>query len=75
MSLPDFPETVTRIGFGAIVGLVAGFIFVVGTASFYANSAGAFVIVVGLSVAACSFLGWRFGDRFFQSLHKWIRWF
>jgi hypothetical protein len=75
MSMPDRPETITRIGCGVMVGLLVGFAIVVGTASFYANSIGTFVLVVGLSVAVCAFLGWRFGDRFFHSLHKWIRWF
>ena len=75
MSLSDHPETITRIGCGAMVGLFVGFVIVVGTASFYADSTGTFVLVVGLSVAVCAFLGWLIGDRFFHTLHKWIRWF
>ena len=75
MSTPDIPEKVTRIGCGAVVGLVVGFALAVGTVSYYANSVVTFVVVVGLSVVACVILAWAFGDRFFQSLHKWLRWF
>jgi hypothetical protein len=74
-SLPDVPEKITRIGCGALVGLVVGFALAVGTLSYYANSVATFGVVVGLSVAACAILALAFGDRFFQFLHKWLRWF
>jgi hypothetical protein len=47
---------------------------VVGTISYWANSTSAVTWVIILSVAVCAVLGWRFGDRFFHSLHKWIGW-
>jgi hypothetical protein len=75
MSLPNRPETITRIVVGAMVGLFVGVAIVVGTASFYAKSTGTLVLVVGLSAVLCAFLGWLLGDRFFHTLHKWIQWF
>jgi hypothetical protein len=75
MSTPDMPEKAIRIGCGAVVGLVVGFALAVGTVSYYANSHASFMIVIGLSAIACGILAWAFGDRFFQFLSKWIRWF
>jgi uncharacterized membrane protein AbrB (regulator of aidB expression) len=75
MSTPDIPEKITRIGCGAVVGLVVGFALALGTVNHYANSVAPFVGVVGLTVVFCVILAWVFGDRFFQSLHKWLRWF
>lgn len=74
MEKPDNLEQVMRFGCGAVVGLAVGPMIVVGTASLYLNSAIAMGAVVVLSAVICGFLGWRFGDRFFHSLHKWIRW-
>lgn len=74
MPAPDLPEATTRIGCGVVVGLVAGLIVVVGTGTIFLNSGVAMAAVVVLSIAVCGFLGWRYGDRFFHSLHKWIRW-
>ena len=56
------------------MGLFVGFVIVVGTASYVANSVSALVGVVVLSVVVCAIVGWRLGDRFFHSLHKWIGW-
>ena len=75
MSTPDMPEKAIRIGCGAVVGLVVGFAIAVGTVSYHAHSVASFVIVVGLTIVACGILAWAFGDRFFQFLGKWIRWF
>jgi len=72
---PETQEAVVRIGCGALVGLLVGAAIVVGTMSLWANSVVAFAGVVGLSVVVCALLGWRFGDRFFHSVHKWIGWF
>jgi hypothetical protein len=72
---PESQEAFVRIGCGALVGLLVGAAIVVGTVSYWANSVAALVYGVGLSVVVCAFLGWRFGDRFFHSLHKWIGWF
>jgi hypothetical protein len=74
MSTPEAHETFVRIGCGALVGLFLGLAIVVGTVSYWANSISALVCVVALSVAVCALIGWRFGDRFFHSLHKWIGW-
>jgi len=68
---PETQEAVVRIGCGALMGLFVGAAIVVG----WASSAVAFAGVVGLSVVVCALLGWRFGDRFFHSVHKWIGWF
>jgi hypothetical protein len=57
------------------VGLLVGAAIVVGTASYWGNSSVALAGVVFVSVVVCAFLGWRFGDRFFNSMHKWIGWF
>jgi hypothetical protein len=75
MSTPESQETFVRIGCGALVGLLVGLVLVVGTVSYWANSSVAFAGVVGLSAVVCSFLGWRFGDRFIKSVRKWIGWF
>jgi hypothetical protein len=39
MLTPGIPEKITRIGCGAVVGLVVGFALAVGIVSYYANSA------------------------------------
>jgi hypothetical protein len=75
MSTPESQETFVRIGCGAGVGLLVGLGTIVGTVSYWADSTVALVCVVTLSVIVCGLLGWRFGDRFFHSLHKWIGWF
>jgi O-antigen/teichoic acid export membrane protein len=67
-------EAATRIGCGAVVGLVVGLVFVVSAAISFSKSGVALGAVVLLSIVVCGFLGWRYGDRFFHSLHKWIRW-
>jgi hypothetical protein len=74
MSLPNSQETFVRIGCGALVGLLVGLPIVVGTVGYWANSIAVILWVVALSVAVCALIGWRFGDRFFHSLHKWIGW-
>jgi len=74
MLTPESQETFVRIGCGAVVGLLLGLGIVVGTASYWANSISTLVWTVVLSVVVCAFLGWRLGDRFFYSLHKWIGW-
>ena len=56
------------------MGLVVGLILVISAGGIYLNSAVAMGGVVTLSVVVCAYLGWRYGDRFFHSLHKWIRW-
>jgi hypothetical protein len=74
MSTRDSPEAPIRIGCGALIGLMVGFILVGATLSFYASSL-AILVVVGLSTVACAVLAWRFGDRFYSSLIKFLRWF
>jgi hypothetical protein len=74
MSTPEAQESFARIGCGALVGLLLGLAIAVGTASYWANSISALVCVVALAVVFCALIGWRFGDRFFHSLHKWIGW-
>jgi len=63
-----------RIGCGAFIGLMVGFIIVAAALSFYAGSV-EILVAVGLSTVVCAFLAWRLGDRFYRSLTKWIRWF
>ena len=57
-----------------MVGFFVGLALVVGTVSYLANSIVELVLVVAGSVVIFAALAWRFGDRFFQALHKWIRW-
>jgi hypothetical protein len=73
-SKPESQEAFVRIGCGALVGLLVGAAVVVGTVSYWANSSLAIAGVVVVSVVVCAFLGLRFGDRFFHSVHKWIGW-
>ena len=75
MSPPDSKDTFIRIGCGAMVGVLVGMLIVVGTLVYWVNSITALVSVVALSVVVCALVGWRFGDTFFHSLHKWIGWF
>jgi uncharacterized membrane protein YgaE (UPF0421/DUF939 family) len=74
MSMPDSQDTFVTIGCGALVGLFVGIIVVVGTVSFWANSIVAFGCAIVISITVCAFLGWRHGDRFLRSFHKWIGW-
>ena len=74
MATPDHQDTIVRVGCGAVVGLFVGFALLVGTVSYEANSTVALILVVAGSVVVCAALAWRFGERFFQALHKWIRW-
>jgi hypothetical protein len=73
MATPDRQETIVRLGCGAIVGLIVGFGLLVGTVSHLANSVLEIALFVGGSVVVCALLAWRFGDRFFHALHKWLR--
>jgi uncharacterized protein YacL len=75
MATRDPQDTIVRIGCGAIVGLLIGLALLVGTASYFANSIVDLIFIVVGCVVVCAALGWRFGDRFFQGLHKWIGWF
>jgi hypothetical protein len=72
---PDSQETFVRFGCGALVGLLVGMSIVLGAIVYFANSIVALISVVAFSVIVCALLGWRFGDAFFHSLHKWISWF
>jgi hypothetical protein len=74
MPTPDPQDSIVRVGCGAVVGLFVGFALLVGTVSYVANSIVELVLIVAGSVVVCAVLAWRFGDRFFQALHKWIRW-
>jgi ABC-type amino acid transport system permease subunit len=74
MSAQGTQETLVRSVVGALIGLVIGLLLVVGTASYYANSIAALAGVVAVSVILCAVMAWRFGDRFIQSVHKWIQW-
>ena len=56
------------------MGLFVGFALLVGTVSYEANSKVELILIVAGSIVICAVLAWRFGDRFFQALHKWIRW-
>jgi uncharacterized protein YacL len=75
MATPDRQDTIVRVGCGAVVGLIVGFALVVGTVSYFADPVIERILIVAGSVAVCAVLAWRFGDRFFQALHKWLRWF
>jgi ABC-type antimicrobial peptide transport system permease subunit len=72
MSARDSPEALIRIGCGAFIGLTVGFIIVAATLSFYASSIEV-LLVVGLSMAVCVVVAWRFGDQVYRSLSKWLR--
>ena len=74
MAAPDSQDAGIRIGCGAAVGLVVGLAIAVGTVSYMANSVVELILVVAGAVVVCAVLAWRFGDRFFQALHKWIGW-
>jgi uncharacterized membrane protein (Fun14 family) len=74
MATPDRQDILVRVGCGAVVGLIVGLALVVGTVSYFANSVVEFILTVAASVLVCAVLAWRFGDRFFQTLHKWLRW-
>ena len=63
MPTSDVPEKITRIGCRVVVGLVVGFALAVDTVSYYAHSVATFVVVIGLSVAACVILALGFGDQ------------
>ena len=74
MATPEFQDTIVRVGCGTVVGVFVGLAFVVGTASYFANSIVDLILIVVGSIVTCVALAWRFGDRFLQSLHKWIDW-
>jgi hypothetical protein len=74
MATPDRQDAIVRVGCGAMVGLFVGLVLLVGTVSYEANSMVELMLAVAGSVVVCAALAWRFGDRFFQALHKWIRW-
>ncbi len=74
MATPDRQDTIVRVGCGAVIGLIVGLALAVGTVSYLANSGAELILTVGGSVVVGSILAWRFGDRFFQALHKWLRW-
>ena len=57
-----------------MVGLFVGLALLVGTVSYIENSMVELVLSVAGSVVVCALLAWRFGDRFFQALQKWIKW-
>lgn len=69
---PPVAEQVTRIGCGAVVGLFLGVALIVNMADAFSSRAARGVVLFVL-VVACSWLGWRFGDRFFHSIPKWFR--
>jgi hypothetical protein len=75
MASPDTQEALVRIVLGALIGLLVGLLIVVGTASYYANSIGTLWGIVVASIAICASLAWLIGNRFIQSVHKWIQWF
>jgi len=72
------PEQVTRIGCGAVVGLVVGVCLSIGVAGFLSSRftfsakwrVGAIVLT---SVVTCAYLVWRFGNRFFHSIPEWFQ--
>jgi len=74
MATPDRQDTIVRVGCGAVVGFMVGLALLVGTVSYFANSIVELILIVAGSVVICAALAWRFGDRFFQALHKWLRW-
>jgi uncharacterized protein YacL len=74
MATPDRQDTIVRVGCGAMVGLFVGLALLVGTVSYFANSTLELILTVVVSVLLYAVLAWRFGDRFFRALHKWIRW-
>jgi uncharacterized protein YacL len=74
MATPDRQDTIVRVGCGAVVGLFVGLALLVGTVSYLANSTLELLMTVVVSILLCAVLAWRFGDRFFRALHKWIRW-
>jgi hypothetical protein len=76
--MPEQPpmESGTRIGCGALVGVLVGLVLVtgVGLAGFADGSRRTLVTILVLSIVVCALLGWRLGDRFFQSLARWLPW-
>jgi uncharacterized membrane protein (Fun14 family) len=74
MATPDRQDTIVRVGCGAVVGLIVGFALLVSTVSYLANSIVGLILLVAGSIVVCAVMAWRFGDRFFQALHKWLRW-
>jgi uncharacterized protein YacL len=74
MATPDRQDTIVRVGCGAVVGLIVGFALLVSTVSYLANSIVGLILIVAGSMVVCAAMAWRFGDRFFQALHKWLRW-
>ena len=75
MSSHDPKDALARSIVGALIGVLVGLLLVVGTASYYANSNAVRGAVIVTSVLVCSAIAWRYGDRFTQSVHRWIQWF
>lgn len=70
----DAEDTVVRLGCGAVVGLFVGLVLLVGFGTQFLRSRWAMGVLVLLSVVVCADLAWKMGDRFFHSMHNWIRW-
>ncbi len=68
---PTRAELATRLGCGALAGLLAGAVIVVSGAVFF-DSLWAMAATVFLTVILCTVLAWRLGDRFFHHWHKWL---
>lgn len=72
---PDPPpiraELATRLGCGALAGLLVGAVIVVSGAVFF-DSLLARAATVLLAAVICAVLAWRLGDRFFHHWHKWL---
>jgi hypothetical protein len=67
-------EALARCVVGALVGLLAGLLFVAGTASFFANSVATLGSLVLFSIALGACLSWRFGSKFTHTVQRWIQW-
>jgi hypothetical protein len=57
-----------------MIGVLVGFAIVLRTLGLISSSILRTVGIVSVSIVVCSLLAWRFGDRFFYALSKWLRW-
>ena len=76
MATPDYQDTIVRVGCGAVLGLFVGLAMPSATGKVEGIDCrgGTVVAVVGVSLWFARHWALRFGDRFFQALHKWIGW-
>lgn len=69
----DTLESSFRVGCGAFVGIFVGAVIGMATLRYFGSSAAWVAGVVIIFTFLCAFLGWRLGDRFFNSILSGIR--